>query len=451
MRAAAALLAVGSLFASQFLAAGQPPTRLYVRTLPPKAQVFLDGKGIGKSDGLFVVEPGAHTVRVQLGGYRPEERRIDVTAGQIARVVLPLQKHTEPNPEPARVAFRPGDVVKVTSGPAPVKAGERTLATVDAGAELAALQVKDGWVMVAVEKAGEKITGWVHAKRLSVLARTQRYRILIASQMDATHGDGQTRRTGSETTFDFTRELRGQAMQVRCDGTVVVVKDRDTEISRTSANRERISIGSAGGDETVFTPTDRDPQVQRLFRNCFEASLLTVSYDSAGNETSRKISISQDAVGFPLGGAAVDCMLLFHSPCFMDRLGWSAPTEIDMGGGLGKVRGNLNFTRLGGAVGGLRKVRVTGTLSLNHSEVPKFGIVVNNARYEVDGELTYDHSAGGWTAGGLNMTLSWKSEVAGKPQTHQGTMRVSFERLPSAGGGNSGTQATRRRGGSDAH
>ena len=36
-----------------------PTTRLFVRTVPVGATVTVDGKPIGKSDGLFVVLPGA--------------------------------------------------------------------------------------------------------------------------------------------------------------------------------------------------------------------------------------------------------------------------------------------------------------------------------------------------------------------------------------------------------
>jgi hypothetical protein len=66
----------------------------------------------------------------------------------------------------------PGQTVKVTGDNAAVKIGTETLATVAAGTELAALQVKGDWVQVTVEQAGRKITGWVHRRHLTPVAPT---------------------------------------------------------------------------------------------------------------------------------------------------------------------------------------------------------------------------------------------------------------------------------------
>ena len=48
-----------------------PTTRLFVRTVPVGAAVTVDGKTIGKSDGLFAVPAGTHKITVGLG------RRLD--------------------------------------------------------------------------------------------------------------------------------------------------------------------------------------------------------------------------------------------------------------------------------------------------------------------------------------------------------------------------------------
>jgi hypothetical protein len=81
------LAASGSIVASS-------PTRLYVRTFPPGAQVFLDGKAVGNSDDLFVVSPGLATVAVELEGYKRETRRIEIPPEQISRIELQLEKQS---------------------------------------------------------------------------------------------------------------------------------------------------------------------------------------------------------------------------------------------------------------------------------------------------------------------------------------------------------------------
>jgi len=73
----------------------------------------------------------------------------------------------------AEEKIQPGDKVRVTIGPAPVKIGKKTLATVDGGTELTALKVQGNWVKVTIEKDGKKITGWIHTKRLSLIASAE--------------------------------------------------------------------------------------------------------------------------------------------------------------------------------------------------------------------------------------------------------------------------------------
>ena len=82
------------------LAAADPPpqspaTRLYVRTVPTGANVLLDGREIGKSDGLFPVAAGTRTLVVELDGYLPDERRVEIAADEITRVELQLKKQPQ--------------------------------------------------------------------------------------------------------------------------------------------------------------------------------------------------------------------------------------------------------------------------------------------------------------------------------------------------------------------
>lgn len=67
-------------------------TQLYVKSTPPGATVLLDGKGLGKSDGLFDVAPGGHKLILQLEGYVSDERAIETRARQITRIAAVLRK-----------------------------------------------------------------------------------------------------------------------------------------------------------------------------------------------------------------------------------------------------------------------------------------------------------------------------------------------------------------------
>jgi len=69
----------------------------------------------------------------------------------------------------AESTMKPGDKIKVTKGPAPVKEGEKTLATVEVGTEVMVLSVQEPWVKVSVLRDGEKTVGWIHNRHLTPL------------------------------------------------------------------------------------------------------------------------------------------------------------------------------------------------------------------------------------------------------------------------------------------
>lgn len=63
-------------------------TRLYVKTLPPGAEVTLDGTPLGASDGLFLVPAGIGKVSVQFEGGEPQVRQVEIIEGRITRVEI---------------------------------------------------------------------------------------------------------------------------------------------------------------------------------------------------------------------------------------------------------------------------------------------------------------------------------------------------------------------------
>ena len=81
-----------------------PPSRLYVRTIPPGARIILDGKELGLSDGLFIVLPGDHTVTLELDDYQSEKREVNVAPERITRLVVTLVERAEANPPPGAPA-----------------------------------------------------------------------------------------------------------------------------------------------------------------------------------------------------------------------------------------------------------------------------------------------------------------------------------------------------------
>ena len=66
-------------------------TLIYVRTDPAGAAVFIDGKKIGASNGLFRVESGTVTISAELEGREPSSKQVTIRANRITRVELILK------------------------------------------------------------------------------------------------------------------------------------------------------------------------------------------------------------------------------------------------------------------------------------------------------------------------------------------------------------------------
>lgn len=101
MKNAFCLLTV--FFLSALCQAADPPvetgeerdTLLYVKTDPPGAKVFLDGKELGTSNNTFPVDAGVGAIRVELDGYKPGTKQVTIRSNRITRLELELKPKAE--------------------------------------------------------------------------------------------------------------------------------------------------------------------------------------------------------------------------------------------------------------------------------------------------------------------------------------------------------------------
>src|SRR5205807_10336825 len=79
-----------------------------VTSVPPRARLSLDGRGLGLTPQRREAFAGEHQVSLALPGYRSYEAAVSVSDGQAAQVVATLQKIEAPKPPPsAPVAVAP--------------------------------------------------------------------------------------------------------------------------------------------------------------------------------------------------------------------------------------------------------------------------------------------------------------------------------------------------------
>jgi hypothetical protein len=94
-------LAALGIVAAAVQSPARTPAELYVRTMPSGAEILLNGKPLGVSDGLFRVEPGSYRIVIDMEGRQPRERQITIRNGRITRIELDFKKPPQGAPPPS--------------------------------------------------------------------------------------------------------------------------------------------------------------------------------------------------------------------------------------------------------------------------------------------------------------------------------------------------------------
>jgi hypothetical protein len=177
-------------------------TLLYVRTDPPGATVFLNGKELGKTNGLFPVEPGNGTVLLELAGHEAGRRPVIIRANGITRVELKLAPQVE-----AKVAAR----VKNAAPPAKQKVGFYTESSNFANGD--DITIKEVRAELGTLAKGDTVTVEGTYTLSSHLAATMLFSITTMGVSRDTDALDQQVQAGTNVPFEMTR-------RITCDGSL---------------------------------------------------------------------------------------------------------------------------------------------------------------------------------------------------------------------------------------
>ncbi|MGE0550183.1 MAG: PEGA domain-containing protein [Kofleriaceae bacterium] len=96
-------------------------TVLSVKSTPAGAQVSLDGKPVGATDGSFNTYPGRHTIVVEKAGFHAERREVDTAEGSTQEVNVTMRSVDEATPAESGSRVVPAVVIGI--GAAAIIAG----------------------------------------------------------------------------------------------------------------------------------------------------------------------------------------------------------------------------------------------------------------------------------------------------------------------------------------
>ena len=135
------------------------PAKLHIETTPPGAAIMADGKALGTTPTDVELAPGKHILHVELAGYLPLDRDLDLTYGQkqdiktelTAKPAEPVAQKEEPTtPPPTTEPVKPVEAVKTE----PAKQSKLP-AIITGSLAIAAIGVGTGFGIAALAKQSD--------------------------------------------------------------------------------------------------------------------------------------------------------------------------------------------------------------------------------------------------------------------------------------------------------
>ena len=239
--------------------------------------------------------------------------------------------------------------------------------------------------------------------------------------------DSTKNKVDADTKLAYTLERGGAEVILLLDAQQVLVKTNGVEVVNSFMNKDK-AVNKEKGKFVEVTIDKAGDDLKQLLSDSFGKPLAKIEIDGDGKEVKQTITAGPGAKTMIENGMITNARL-FH-PAFYGKMDqWQAPVEISMGK-QGYARGDLTYAKaVPGDKGNLVKVKVSGTLTNKEFQPPGSAITFLDAKYLVDGEQTYDRALKEWSAGALNIKVSFDIYAANKKRgSATGTMKVGLER-----------------------
>jgi len=244
-------------------------------------------------------------------------------------------------------------------------------------------------------------------------------------QMDI---QSQKQKVIADTALHYTWKQTGSERTLSFDSVRVKAIVDGKELMATFMSRAKFANRQDGTTDVI--PFEKAPvALQKILHDSFGVPLCKLQVDKVGKEVKRELLAGPGAEDFVAKGTMSNAMM-FHAPFVPDQNEWDAGAEITLGNG-GFVKGNLVYHK--GAVGkGKVPVKVSGTLTNDAYNEPGSPLTIENARYVVNGDQTYDPARREWVSGKLTLDVSFDLSADGNSVGQaKGTIIANLALLPS--------------------
>jgi hypothetical protein len=251
------------------------------------------------------------------------------------------------------------------------------------------------------------------------------FRFKVAIKARTTMGaDGQAQKVDGDTAFTYTWKRDGNVRTLVVESAEVRVVAGGQDVMNAKMSRAGFTE-MKGGKATEVKIEDAPEQLKKMLTDSFGTPICKIEVDAAGKEVKRTVVAGAGAAALIDSGMIANATM-FHPWYRGDRDEWQADLQVSTGNGL--VTGKVTYTKIPGGKGG-QAVKVAGTITADGIKLTG-GVTVNNGKYTIKGEQTYDPVPGEWVAGNMTMDLDFKLTAGTKVIPAKGEMAVTFELLP---------------------
>jgi hypothetical protein len=236
------------------------------------------------------------------------------------------------------------------------------------------------------------------------------FRISMTTNMTIESGS-KTQKVHNESATEYTRERKGQTVQVLCDS-ISVKSSGDGVVSCEGVmNRQKQSFVYSDGKKDEHL-AENEPKVRKSLEAKFGSVLATLELNEDGSEAKRKLTVDPDAKELIDGGTLTNC-LLFHAP-FPQKANWTRKIEFGAPGG-GSLNGELKYEKVTSPGDNPEAdkqvtIKVTGTLTADTIRNAAGNQKIKGVKMTIEGEQVYDRDLKEWISGTHHASIAFPME-----------------------------------------
>lgn len=258
----------------------------------------------------------------------------------------------------------------------------------------------------------------------AVMADEWPYKMILKSDVEMDIG-GKKQAIAANTELNYTWKHEGLKQELSFDSMSVVAVNNGKEMMNTQMSKDRFSLTKEGEKPVEILVADASAELKATLNDGFGTAVYTRHFDESGAQVSTQTTARPGASDLVENGIIANG-LLFHPLRAAAGDSWQTDGQMSMGNG-GYAKGKLTYKKVAGKPG--TKYAVSGVLTNAHHQKEGTPVAMDNVKYVVTGEQSYDEASKSWASGKFKIEVKFELNAANKlVGKAEGVMQASMER-----------------------